>query len=101
MRDNGEVKSLVKNDVGIDIPEISIDRELEAELIELKLRQLYTVSGSTYRSSGEVYAYQIVAFGNELYVQYSVSAVYTDSRGGDIASYLNRILIPLSLINER
>lgn len=99
VQDNGEVRAFAKNDVGIDIPEISIDRQLEAVLIELKLRQLYTVSGSTYNSCKEVSAYQIVAFNGELYVQYSVSAVYTDSSGENITSYLNRILIPLELIN--
>lgn len=78
---------------------LNINKALEEKMINLKLADIYNTESTEYKSYNTVFPPQVLVYDGELYIQYSVSANYIDSNEKESTSWLNCILIPVSLMD--
>lgn len=95
--DDGNIFGFSVNILSNDV-KLNIDKNLEKEMLNLKLSDIYTTEVTEYVSYNVVFTPQVVVYDGELYIQYSVSANYLHATNGEMTSFLNNILVPLHLI---
>lgn len=96
---DGYVFGLSINNLMLDDLVLNINKALEEEMINLKLADIYSTEETEYKSYNTGFPPQVLVYDSELYIQYFVSANYKDSNGKETTSWLNCILIPVSLMN--
>ncbi len=96
---DGHVFGLSINNLMSEDFVLNINKVLEEEMINFKLADIYSTESTEYKSYNTVFPPQVVVYDNELYIQYYVSANYIDSNEKESVSWLNCILIPVSLIS--
>lgn len=93
------IRKLPEDDISLNI-----DKKLEQELIELKMKNIYSTSDTKeYKSNSikEHSAPQLKMYNNELCVEYYVSAILINKESGnEISSFIHTILIPVKLITS-
>lgn len=74
--ENGEVVGLSIWDVGVDITEVNIDKSLEAQTLELKIKDLCVSAGVELDSFGYDDRYMTIRlYDGELYIKYTIDVI--------------------------
>ena len=98
--DDGGIFGFSIHNLASDDVQIRIDQELEEEMLNLKLNDIYTTEHTAYVSYQLAFTPQVVVYHDELHIQYPVAANYTTEDSGQMTSLVNQILIPVRLIAE-
>lgn len=99
--DDGCVFGFWINDLNYDNISLNIDKELETELLNLKLKDIYDTDNTEYNSYNTAFIPQVVIYNNKPHIRYFVSANYSYASGGEATSWINNILIPVDLITAK
>ncbi len=99
--DDGCVFGFSINNLKYDNIRLDIDKELEIEMLNLKLKDIYTTDNTKYKSYNTVFTPQVVIYNDKPCIRYFVSADYSHATNGDTTSWLNSILIPVDLITAK
>lgn len=99
--DDGDVFGFSINNIGTDIPNLMIDKNLEDRFLSEKLKSIYDTSNKTYKSYDTVFNPIVVFYNGELCTEHFVSANYVDNKTGqEISDYIIRLLIPVRLVTD-
>ncbi len=98
--EDGEVLGLRINNLPKTSFNLDIDHEKEKQAIECKMKEIFDTEDRQYKSYALDFDPCITIYEGEIYIKYYVSAIYTDAQGGEMSSFINIILIPLSLISN-
>jgi hypothetical protein len=96
----GEIYGLTIFRFDSDITELNIDKELESDLIELKLKNMPKQDDRTYKSYDIHFTPVLVMYNDEVYVEYYVAPKYIKS-GEEYSGYLEILLIPLEFMQVK
>lgn len=101
VNDDGSVLGLSIFNVSLDCSMVTINKDLEKELLNLKLNDIYTTDTTKYIDYEISFPPQIVVYNGKLYTQHHISAQYKDKKtGAEMSSYINTILIPVEVLNK-
>lgn len=99
--DEGSIFGFSINNASVDIPPLTIDKELEDKLLSEKLNNIYDNSSKIYKSYSMAFKPLVVLYDNELCIEYFVSVNYTDIKGGsETSDYIIRLLMPVHLVSD-
>ncbi len=98
--DDGRVLGLKINNLPETSFNLDIDHEKEKQAIECKMKEIFDTEDRQYKSYALHFDPCITIYEGEIYIEYSVSAKYVYAQGGEMSSFINIILIPLSLISN-
>ena len=103
VNDDGFIFGLRENRLNISDFEVNIDKEKENAAIDAKIKDIFTTDNTKLNSweAASTGAPKITVYNGQLYVKHYIVANYTHTvYGGEISSFINKILIPLDLISE-
>ncbi len=98
--DDGGVFGISVNNLASNDYALNINKDKENKAIESKLKDIYDTNVSKYQYYTTSFDPCITIYEDQIYVQYFVSATYTNAQNVELSSYINIILVPLDLINN-
>lgn len=95
----GEISYVSENNLPVSDLEVDIDKEKEREIMEAKMKDIYTTDDTQYQSYETAFTPYIRLYEGQLYVEYQVGVKYL-WLGETTSSFLNTVLIPLHMLNR-
>ena len=100
--DDGRIRLSDFRNLDIKVPKFNINKELENEAIELKLKNVYGDAYHSYELSDSVYSMQhrVIYYNNELYISYMIepNLIY---KGEVVSNFIEIYLIPVGMIMNK
>jgi hypothetical protein len=100
--DDGRIRLSDFRNLDIKVPKFNINKELENEVIELKLKNVYGDAYHSYELSDSVYSMQhrVIYYNNELYISYMIepNLIY---KGEVVSNFVEIYLIPVGMIMNK
>jgi hypothetical protein len=100
--DDGRILLSDFRNLDIKVPKFNINKELENEAIELKLKNVYGDAYYSYELSYSVYSMQhrVIYYNNELYISYMIepNLIY---KGKVVSNFIETYLIPVGMIMNK
>lgn len=100
--ENGAVFACKIRNLPVDDISLNIDKNLEKELIELKMKDIYSSETTEYKAYKDCYPPNVRMYNNELCIEYHISATLARKETHqESGSFIHSILIPVRLMTAQ